>query len=267
MVGKSIITTFSHSIYLCLTPPCSSYIKRMNCLLETIASMWLLSRRAVGIRAPVTEEDESVREGLIGCRMSLEAREAELVEGCRRLGREALRRRQQGDPTGARLKLLERRRVAKRLDKLRNSLVLVDAQMDALQSTELDREVLQTLVASSNALKKAGVGTGVREAEAVMSELDEQMRESGELTSVLSGPLAEDAEFDVEEELNLLLKEGELEEEPAAQKTRQPSVVNQFADHRIPAALPSAVESTPRRATAPTVVADLVSAVPQVHGF
>lgn len=240
----------------------------MNCFLETIASMWLLSRRAVGIRAPVSEDDDSVRESLIGCRMSLEAREAELVEGCRRLGRDALRRRQQGDPAGARLKLLERRRVAKRLDKLRNSLVLVDAQMDALQSTELDRELLQTLVASSNALKKAGVGTGVREAEAVMSELDEQMRESGELTSVLSGPLAEDADFDVEEELNLLLKEGELEEEPAAtQKTRQPPTVNQFVDHRIPAALPSPAESVPRRATAPTVVADLVSAVPQPHGF
>ena len=238
----------------------------MNCLLETIASVWLLSRRAVGIHAPVSEDDESVREGLIGCRMSLEAREAELVEGCRRLGREALKRRQQGDPAGARLKLLERRRVAKRLDKLRNSLVLVDAQMDALQSTELDRELLQTLVASSNALKKAGVGTGVREAEAVMSELDEQMRESGELTSVLSGSLAEDVDFDVEEELNLLLKEGELGEEPAGQKTRQPAVVNQFADRRIPAALP-AVEPTPMRATAPTVVADLVSAVPQVHGF
>lgn len=244
----------------------------MNCFLETLASMWLLSRRAVGIRPPVTDDDDdSVRESLVGCRTSLEAREAELVEGCRRLGREAFRRRQQGDPAGARLKLLERRRVAKRLDKLRNSLVLVDAQMDALQSTELDRELLQTLVASSNALKKAGVGTGVREAEAVMSELDEQMRESGELTSVLSGPLAEDADLDVEEELNQLLKEGELEEEPvSAYKSRQPQMVNQFVDNRIPAALPAA-EATPRRATAPTVVADLVSSVAapvlQVHGF
>ena len=83
---------------------------------------------------------------------------------------------------------------------------------------------------------------------------------------MLSGSLAEDVDFDVEEELNLLLKEGELGEEPAGQKTRQPAVVNQFADRRIPAALP-AVEPTPMRATAPTVVADLVSAVPQVHGF
>ncbi len=110
----------------------------------------------------------------------------------------------------------------------------------------------------------------MREADAVISELDEQMCESGELASVLSGSMAEDVDFDVEEELNQLLKEGELEEEPAlTQKAgKQPHVVNQFVDHRIPAALPAA-ESTPRRATAPTIVADLVSPMqmPQVHGF
>lgn len=238
----------------------------MNCLLETIASMWLMSRRAVGIRAPVCDEDDSVHEGLVGCRMSLEAREADLVEGCRRLGRDALRRRQQGDVSGARLKLLERRRVVKRLDKLRNSLVVVDAQMDALQSTELDRELLQTLVASSAALKKAGVGTGVREAEAVMSELDEQMRESGELTSVLSGPIMEDSDFDVEEELKQLLCEGELEDEPpglpVAQRPKQPHVPSTV--NRIPTALPAEAAPRPRESQRATVVADIVS---PVHGF
>jgi len=236
----------------------------MNCLLETIAGVWLLSRRAIGIQPVAHEDDETVRDNLIGCRMSLEAREASLVEGCKRLGREALRRRQQGDSAGARLKLLERRRVAKRLEKLRSSLILVDSQMDALQSTELDRELLQTLVASSAALKKAGVGTGVREAEAVMSELDEQMRESGELTSVLSGPMSDDMELDVEEELNHLLREGELED----CLKKQPEAVNRLIDHRIPAALPA--EPAAPCASAPrahTVTADLVALVPQVHGF
>ena len=235
----------------------------MNCLLETLAGVWLMSRHAVGIRAPVCAEDESVHESLIGCRLSLEAREAELVEGSKRLAREALRRRQQGDSAGARQKLLERRRTVKRLEKLRNSLVLVDAQMDALQSTELDRELLQTLVASSAALKKAGVGTGVCEAEAVMSELDDQMRESGELTSVLNGQISEEVDLDVEEELKQLLGDGELEEERAKPQPQQhvPSMVN-----RIPAALP--VDPMPSRAPAPTPVADLVSpAQTYAHGF
>lgn len=234
----------------------------MNCLLEAVASMWLMSRRVVGIQTPVCDDDESVHEGLVGCRLSLESREAELVDGCKKLGREALRRRQQGDSAGAKLKLLERRRVAKRLEKLRNSLVLVDAQMDALQSTELDRELLQTLVASSAALKKAGVGTGVREAEAVMSELDDQMRESGELTSVLSGPLVDDGEFDVEEELKQLMSEGELEEEPRAKQSHPPTSVNRFSDHRIPAAMPAVPAHSSPMSQHATVVADIVSAAP-----
>jgi hypothetical protein len=238
----------------------------MNCFLETIASMWLMSRHAIGIRTPVCDDDESVHEGLVGCRLSLESREAELVDGCRRLGREAVRRQQQGDSAGVRLKLLERRRLAKRLDKLRNSLVLVDAQMDALHSTELDRELLQTLAASSAALKKAGVGTGVREAEAVMSELDEQMRESGELTSVLSGPMTEEVDLDVEEELKLLMNDGELEE--GARPLQGHGVVNRFNDHRIPMALPSGEVPLQVRTAGPTVVADLVlPAGAQVHGF
>ena len=67
---------------------------------------------------------------------------------------------------------------------------------------------MHTLMASSAALKKAGVGTGVREAEAVMSELDEQMREASELNSVLSSQALEvDLEFDLEEELNSFMQE------------------------------------------------------------
>jgi hypothetical protein len=181
----------------------------MNCLLETVSSMWLMTRRAAGVRPPVYE-DETVQENLEGCRLSLEAREAELVEGCRRLAREALRRRQQGDAVGAKAKLMERRRGARRLERLRNNLGLVAGQIEALQSTELDKELMQTLLASSAALKRAGVGKGVREAEEVMQQLDEQMRESSELTSVLAGPVLDDFDFDLEEEFESLLNEGEI---------------------------------------------------------
>ena len=52
----------------------------------------------------------------------------------------------------------------KRLKMLRNNLALVTTQIDALQSTELDKELMQTLWASSAAVKKAGAGKGVKEA-------------------------------------------------------------------------------------------------------
>jgi hypothetical protein len=179
----------------------------MDCLLETVASIWMMT-----VRKPVhpPEEEACVQESLEGCRSNLEEREAELAEGCRRLGKEAVRRRQLGDLPGAKSKMQERRRALKRLEKLRGSLSLVDAQLDALRSTELDKELMQTLLASSAALKKAGVGKGVKEAEAVMSELDEQLRESGELTSVLAGGLVEEPDFDLDEEFELFEQECEL---------------------------------------------------------
>jgi hypothetical protein len=171
----------------------------MDCFLETIASIWMLSR---------VEKPDMVNDNLEDCRISLESRELNLTEGCKRLGREALKRKELGDMTGAKNKMVERKRGLKRLEKLRSSLMLVDSQLDALRSTELDKEVMQTLLASSAALKKAGVGKGVKEAETVMSELDEQLRESGELTSVLSGGVG--MEIDLDEEFELLEQECEL---------------------------------------------------------
>jgi hypothetical protein len=186
----------------------------MNCFLETIASIWMFSIRTAiptGMQNDPEEEESGVHDNLEGCRNSLESREADLSEGCRRLGCKALKRKQAGDMAGAKIKMMERKRACKRLEKLRSSLALVDAQLDALRTTELDKELMQTLLASSAALKKAGVGKGVKEAEAVMSELDEQLRESGELTSVLAGGLQEvDGEFDLDEEFELLEQESEL---------------------------------------------------------
>ena len=193
-----------------------------------MASMWMLS-----VRVAPAEEEEGVHENLEGCRSSLESREANLTEGCRRLGREALKRKQLGDIPGAKNKMMERKRGLKRLDKLRSSLALVDAQLDALKSTELDKELMQTLLASSAALKKAGVGKGVKEAEAVMSELDEQLRESGELTSVLSGGMGAEMDFDLDDELESLEMEGEplnvirdMESSTDVVRTVRPQIVN-----------------------------------------
>ena len=181
----------------------------MNCLLETVASMWLMTRQAIGVR-PTVQADETVQENLEECRMSLETQEAEMAETCRWIGREAVKKRQAGDSAGALVMLRERRRKLRRLEKLRNNVALVAAQIEALRSMELDKELMRTLQASSAALKEAGVGTGVKDAEDVMTQLDEQMRQSSELTSVLSGPLQDDMDFDVDEEFELLLNEEQV---------------------------------------------------------
>ena len=135
------------------------------------------------------------------CRRTMEGREREYLEEARKLGAAALAQKRAGNQAGARARVLERRRVVRRLEKLRNGLALVDSQLEAIRSSELDREIMLTLRASTSAMKKAGIGVALQDAEQVMGELDSTIRDTQELNSVLAGPLAgaeEDLELDEE---------------------------------------------------------------------
>jgi hypothetical protein len=165
-------------------------------------------RRQV-VTEPVEEEVLTAQEGLEQCRRNMEGRERELQTLIQRLGDEALvAKRRDGDLATARGKLLERRRCGKRLERLRHGLELVDSQLDAIKTSELDKEIMLTLKASTAAMRKAGINLGVQEVESVMTELDEQMREVQDITSVLATPMlsgggggAEEADLDAELDL------------------------------------------------------------------
>ena len=183
----------------------------MNCFLEAMATLWITARRQV-ITEPVEEEVVSAHEGLEQCRRNMEGRERELQVVIMRLSEEALAKKREGDVLMARAKLVERRRCTKRLERLRHGIELVDTQIDAIKTSELDKEIMLTLKASTSAMRKAGINLGVQEVETVMSEIDEQMREVQDITDVLSNPLigqsggvastlAEDADLDAELDL------------------------------------------------------------------
>lgn len=175
----------------------------MNCLLEAVASAWLGVRRRV-VTEPAEEEVVTAHDGLEQCKRNMEAREREHILAVARLTEEAVGKKQAGDLVAARGKLQERRRVQKRLERLRHGLDLVDSQLDAIKTSELDKEIMLTLKASTSAMRKAGITIGVQEVETVMSELDEQMREAQDITEVLANPLSqpgEDADLDAELEL------------------------------------------------------------------
>jgi hypothetical protein len=160
----------------------------------------------------VEEEVMTAHEGLEQCRRNMEGRERELQVVIMRLGEEALVKKKEGDMLTARGKLMERRRCNKRLERLRHGIELVNTQLDAIKTSELDKEIMLTLKASTSAMKKAGINLGVQEVETVMSEIDEQMREVQDITDVLSNPLISQGagaassleEADLDAELDLL---------------------------------------------------------------
>jgi hypothetical protein len=172
----------------------------MNCLLEAVAGAYLTLRARL-MADPVEEEVYSAQDSLEGCRRDMEAREREYVEESRKLGAAALAAKRAGNFSAARARILERRRVVRRVEKLRHGLLLVDSQLEAIRTSELDKQIMLTLRASTSAMKKAGIGVQLEDAERVMTDLDDTIKESQDLTSVLAAPLAyaeEDAELDAE---------------------------------------------------------------------
>lgn len=180
----------------------------MNCFLESLASAWLMTRRRL-IPEPIEEEVMTAQDGLEQCRKNMEERAVELKEIVAKLGHEVVSKRRANDMATAKSKLLERKRAQKRLDRLRNGIDLVDSQLDAIRTSELDKEIMMTLKASTNAMRKAGIGVAVQDIENVMTELDEHIREAQDVTSALSNPLNVNdmGDVDLEAEINMMMHE------------------------------------------------------------
>ena len=213
----------------------------MNCLYETVAGAYIRvrSRFVPAIRDDLGEAEESLE----ACRANLASKEREAAAQCAASTRAALARRKAGDIGGAKFHLQvqllrlvflvsvvtyvfsqERKRAVARLDKVRNGIALLDKQLDALRSSELDKELMSSLRASSQAMKRAGIGMDAEEAEKVMNELEDQIHEASEVTNVLATPLTvaagggdlEDADLallglaDVDAELGLIEQEDSL---------------------------------------------------------
>lgn len=80
----------------------------MNCLYEAVAEAYLRLRCRF-VPEP-SDELGDAEESLLECRASLRAKEADLSQHCLALGREALAKRRDGDPAGARFHLQARPR-------------------------------------------------------------------------------------------------------------------------------------------------------------
>lgn len=174
--------------------------------LEALASVWISTKKRI-MREPVEQQIFTAQDNLEQCKKSMDLREHEMVECISKLHKEAVLKKKQGDVSSARIKLLEKARIVKRLDKLRSSMNIIDTQLEAIKSSELDKEIMISLKASSIALKKAGIGVNANEVETVMTELDDHLKEMQDITSVLSTPVNGSYDDDIDRELDALLED------------------------------------------------------------
>jgi len=162
-------------------------------LLSLIASTWVdLYHAAFVSRHSLEQENEQLRmyavqKDLDGCYDKLACREAELQERVLMLGEQALNFRRKRNLPGAKKKMLERARILSQLERIQNSIAMIEMHRSTIEGTALDLSVLETLKASGNALKQLGAtGQGLRNVEDIVSEVESHLQHASEITSVLS---------------------------------------------------------------------------------
>lgn len=110
------------------------------------------------------------------------------------------------DKARCRTKLVEHKRLGAQLDRLVSYKDMVLQHIDALRNTELNKSLINTLQESSRTLKAMGITDGIKQAEAVVSDISSSIADVQELTSVLGQPVHVD-EGDLEKELESMLED------------------------------------------------------------
>jgi hypothetical protein len=136
-----------------------------GCLWNMIASTYVDMYHAAGLfvnQTHVMEENEvlqmsAIKSDLHNCMNQLNAKEADLSDKIASLTTEAKCRQARKDVLGAKRKLIERRRCNEQLQRVTNSIGIMDAHMGALEGTELNKSILSTIRASGDAIQRLSV--------------------------------------------------------------------------------------------------------------
>jgi hypothetical protein len=190
-----------------------------TCWQEAVSAMWigLMGRYRLSAGDKVMEAEEQLQRLLD----QLERREDVLHESQTKTRGEALLlRRERGR---CRAQVAEYKRIGTQLERLVSYKGMILQQMDAIRNTELNKSLITTLQESSRTLKALGVLDGVKQAEAVVQDVETSMTQALELTSVLGAPLGggggafDVTDDDLDSELaELMEEEGGKEASPKA---------------------------------------------------
>ena len=179
----------------------------MNCLLESVATLYIGLHQKLFIRGP-DDPLQKAREDLEVCKWQLEERSRQLTITSVGLCQEALAKRRLGEKQGAILKFQEYKRCQAQLTKVTNGIQLLNQQLDVLNSNDVDKQIMLSLKQSSQAMRAAGIQEVAGEADGLMVDLSDQLKEASTFTSIIAAPLESGEETeDLEQELAALMEE------------------------------------------------------------
>jgi hypothetical protein len=196
-----------------------------SCLQEAISAMFI----AFTGRYRLTYEDKALEaeDQLSRLLLQLDRREESLRNTIQQCARDALALRAK-DRVRCRLKVQEYKRAQAQLDRLTSYKDMVSVHMDALRNTELNKTLISALQESTKTLKGMGIVDGVRQAEAVVSDVEASMAQAQELSQVLNAPMSTStmsitvSEAELDAELGMLEDDGDLAAEMATIQLSEP---------------------------------------------
>jgi len=193
-----------------------------SCWQEALSALYI----AFSGRYRLTYEDKAMEaeDQLSRLLLQLDKREDSLRDAMQRAAADAVRLKEK-DRARCRVKVQEYKRAKCQLERLVSYKDMVSVHMDALRNTELNKTLIAALQESSKTLKGMGIVDGVRQAEAVVSDVEASMAQAQELTQVLNAPFTSNTvvtEAELDAELGLLIEEEDpvleevlIHEEPA----------------------------------------------------
>ena len=78
---------------------------------------------------------------------------------------------------------------------MNNSICIIESHANAIEGTELNKSILDTIRASGDAIKRLSVKGGINTVEDIISEVETQMENASEITKVISAGISSHLSF------------------------------------------------------------------------
>ena len=175
----------------------------MNCLVEAVASVWVSGLRLFNRKAVEQDLANSAREQLEEALKKVAAQQSILGTQLTSVANEVRTRRDVLSKQELKKLLLRSRRIKLDQRSLDDKTRVMEGQLNALESNEFNKVVLSTLQTSAKAMQKMGLGKDLQRTDQVISELEEGMQFSSDMTQALATNIGgevplDEAELDAE---------------------------------------------------------------------
>ncbi|KAJ1467475.1 hypothetical protein T484DRAFT_1858750 [Baffinella frigidus] len=121
----------------------------------------------------------------------------------------------------------------------------IDTQIDAIESSDFNRNMLKTMQTTADVMRKMGLDKGLSQADTTITELEDNMNLVGDMSEVLSGAIADTSYLNDDEldaELDAMMYNSEMQPHDARVQTQAPDVVAQSPAVQASTAAPAVPE-------------------------